>query len=106
MFYIMLYVTKEQKQVFNYLALGNGYAYHITHPVQSEVERAQSHHQLLLLWLMNAATFQQEISAPLAVSYVMGYGDIYQSHIYSPIYWTGFAHILSSIFCQNEYVIF
>ena len=42
MFYVMLYATKDQKQVFNYSALGNGYPYHITHPVQSEVERAVS----------------------------------------------------------------
>ncbi len=101
-FYVTSYATKNQKQVFNYSALGNGYSYHVTHPVRSEIEGAQSHHQLLLLRLMNAASFQQEISAPLAVAYLMGYGDVYRSHIYSPIYWSGFVRHLTSSFSQNE----
>ena len=97
-FYVTSYATKNQKMIFNYSALVKGYTYHITHPSSQDVEGAQGDNKLLLFRLMNAISYQQEIAAPLAVSYLMGYGDVYRSHSYTAIYWSAFARELKTIF--------
>lgn len=97
------YATKNQKIIFNYLALVKGYTYHITHPSSQDVEGTQGDNKLLLYRLMNAISFQQEIAAPLAVSYLMGYGDVYRSHSYTAIYWSAFARELKAIFVYLQY---
>ena len=62
------------------------------------MEDAQGNNKLLLFRLMNAIGYQQEIAAPLAVSYLTGYGDVYRSHSYTAIYWSAFARELKAIF--------
>lgn len=104
MFYVTSYATKNQKRIFNYLALEKAYVYHITRPSSANMEDVQSQHKLLLLRLMNAATYEQEIAAPMAVAYLMGNGDVYWSHTYTPIYWSAFAHQLRLLFPSIWYV--
>jgi hypothetical protein len=68
------------------------------------MDGTQSQHQLLLLRLMNAVTYEQEIAAPLAVAYLMGHGDVYRSHTYSAIYWSGFTQHLRTCIPPVEYI--
>jgi len=54
----------------------------------------QSTQHLLLFRLVNAINREQELVAPMVVSYLMGFGEVYRSHHYSPIYWSSFVHFL------------
>ena len=87
-YYITSYQTKKQGQNFNMSAvLTKGYAYHCQRPYIDSL-RDQQH--LLLFRLVHCINREQELAAPMVISYLMGWGDTYRSHHYSPIYWASF----------------
>jgi hypothetical protein len=93
-FYISLYATKKQKGHYNQSAiLAQGLAYQLQRDDYSLglLERNRK----LLLRCEFATLRQQELSAPMVMSYLMGWGDTFSSHRYISVYWSSFvAHLL------------
>ena len=56
--------------------------------------------RLLLFRLVHAINREQELAAPMVISYLMGWGDTYRSHHYSPIYWGSFVAELLHVYPQ------
>ncbi|CAK5281207.1 unnamed protein product [Mycena citricolor] len=96
--YIVGYAAKPQMRHHNTSAiLAKGYAYHVAHPNTMAGELVTSlrdKQQLMLFCLIHAINREQELGAPMVVSYLMGWGDRYHSHNYVPIYWTSFVSAL------------
>lgn len=98
-FYTMVYAAKKQNRTHNLSAImAKGYAYHIQQLNDSTsaeyIEQLRNEQQLLLFRLVNAINQEQEIAAPMVISYLMGWGDTYRSHHYTPIYWSTFVGFL------------
>ena len=88
-FYITSYQTKKQGRNFNMSAvLAKGFAYHSQRT--SYLESLRDQHRLLLFRLVHTINREQELAAPMVMSYLMGWGDTYRSHHYTPIYWSSF----------------
>ncbi|CAK5284216.1 unnamed protein product [Mycena citricolor] len=92
--YVVGYAAKPQMRHHNISAiLANGYAYHVAHPntmAGELVESLRDKQRLLLFRLVHAINREQELGAPMVISYLMGWGDNYRSHNYVPIYWSSF----------------
>ncbi|EMD31208.1 hypothetical protein CERSUDRAFT_78293 [Gelatoporia subvermispora B] len=88
-FYILGYALKKQARHFNLSSImAKGYVYHSE---RSEyLDSLQDNQRLLLFWLVHTINREQELSAPMVISYLMGWGDIYRSHRYSVVYWSSF----------------
>jgi len=96
-FYITSYQTKKQGQNYNISAvLAKGYAYHAKQTMY--LESLCDQHQLLLFQLMQTINCEQELAAPMMMSYLMGWEDTYRSHHYTPIYWSSFISSLLKVF--------
>lgn len=54
--------------------------------------------RLLLFRLVHTINREQELAAPMVMSYLMGWGDTYRSHHYTPIYWSSFVFALLTAF--------
>ncbi|KIM66136.1 hypothetical protein SCLCIDRAFT_110680 [Scleroderma citrinum Foug A] len=92
-FYIMTYQTKKQGRSHNMSAiLAKGFAYHASKSTYLENIRDQQ--RLLLFCLVHTINREQELAAPMVMSYLMGWGDTYRSHHYVPIYWSSFVSTL------------
>lgn len=91
-FYVTTYVAKKQSCSFNLMVLlADGYTFHTTHPNPKYLEDIRKNNRLLLFYLLNHINHEQELAAPMVVSYLMGWGNTYTSHTFSLIYWTQFA---------------
>jgi hypothetical protein len=92
-FYITSYAAKKQSKSHNLSAiLAKGFAYH---QKQSAYHDEVRHNQQLLLFrLIEAINREQEIAAPMLMSYLMGWGDSKTSHQYAPIYLSGIRGVL------------
>ena len=77
--------------------LTKGYAFHCQRPY---VDTLRNQQRLLLFRLVHAINREQELAAPMVISYLMGWGDTYRSHHYSPIYWASFVAELLRIYPQ------
>lgn len=90
-YYVTSYAAKKQGKNYNMSAVtADAYAYHITHThpeYAADLRRSQS---LLLSRVVHTINREQELSAPMVMSYLMGWGDVYCSHAYTPIYWSSF----------------
>ena len=96
-YYVTAYAAKKQGKEFNLSAiLADAYAYHDTHPNVSYVGDIRAQQRLLLFCLVHAINRQQQLGAPMVMSYLMGWGDVYRSHTYSYLYWTSFSAALLS----------
>ena len=92
-FYITSYQTKKQGRNFNMSAvLTKGFAFHAKCTSYNETLRDQQ--RLMLFRLVNMINREQELAAPMVMSYLMGWGDTYRSHRYMPIYWSSFEGLL------------
>lgn len=92
-FYVTAYQTKKQGKNHNMSAiLAKGFAYHSERNTYLNSLRDQQ--RLLLFRLVHTINREQELAAPMVVSYLMGWGDTYRSHHYVPIYWSSFVSIL------------
>jgi hypothetical protein len=94
-FYITSYATKKQGKCFNLsTVLSQAYAYHMNHLDQKYIDSLRDSQRMLLLRIVHAINREQEISAPMVISYLMGWGDVYKSHNYAPVYWSSFVGAL------------
>jgi Helitron helicase-like domain at N-terminus len=94
-FYITMYTAKKQGKTHNLSAiLAKGFTYHYNHPNPKYLNNLQDDQRLFLFRLLQAINREQEIAAPMVISYLMGWGDVYRSHTYSPIVWPSFVRAL------------
>lgn len=99
--YATTYAAKKQGRNFNVSAvMAKTYAYHLDNleSVERYVDGIRDVQRLLLFRIVHALNREQELAAPLVVSYLMGWEDTYHSHHYSPIYWSSFVHALLQTF--------
>ncbi|KAJ7031924.1 hypothetical protein C8F04DRAFT_959644 [Mycena alexandri] len=96
------YAAKNQHRNYNISAiLAKGYAYHLANLDRAraqEVDELRDKQRLLLFRLVHAINREQELGAPMVISYLMGWGDVYRSHHYTPIYWSSFVGALLGSF--------
>ncbi|KAM6491259.1 hypothetical protein JOM56_013498, partial [Amanita muscaria] len=98
-FYVTSYAAKKQGKHFNMSAvLADGFAFHLNHPRSAYLEDIRDNQRLLLFRLVHSINREQELSAPMVMSYLMGWGDVYRSHTYSAIYWSSFVAALFKCF--------
>ena len=96
-FYITTYQTKKQGHNFNMSAiLVKGFAYHSQR--NSYLDSLRDWHRLLLFRLVHTINREQELAAPMVMSYLMGWGDAYCSHHYTTIYWSSFVSKLLKVY--------
>ncbi|KAF9239070.1 hypothetical protein BU15DRAFT_47122 [Melanogaster broomeanus] len=94
-FYVTGYQTKKQGKSYNVSAvMARGYAQHLER--QRNIFGEQQ--RLLLFRVVHAINREQELSAPMVISYLMGWGDTYRSHHYTPVYWSAFTQYLEAEF--------
>ncbi len=98
-FYVSSYAGKKQGKNFNMSAvIADGFAYNEAHRKVEYMNSIREQHRLLLFRLVNAINREQELAAPMVVSYVMGWDDVKTSHTYSPLYWSSFLGALYRAF--------
>ena len=98
-FYVTSYAAKKQGKNYNVSAvMADGYAYHLEHPKAKYVDSIRDQQRLLLFRLVHSINREQELAGPMVISYLMGWGDVFRSHTYSPIYWSSFVNALYTVF--------
>ncbi|KAJ7130993.1 hypothetical protein C8R44DRAFT_839124 [Mycena epipterygia] len=101
-YYVNGYAAKSQQRNNNISAiLAKGFAYHLANLNSSStkyVDDLRDVQRLLLFRLVHAINREQELGAPMVISYLMGWGDTYPSHRYAPIYWSSFVGALFRAF--------
>ena len=98
-FYVTSYAAKKQGKNHNMSAImAQGFAYHLDHPNPAYVNNLRDQQQLLLFRLVNTINREQELTTPMVMSYLMGWGDVFRSHTYTPIYWSSVVGTLYKIF--------
>jgi Helitron helicase-like domain at N-terminus len=103
--YTTTYVAKKQNKNYNASAvMARGYAYHLDRLDGSNayLDGVRDVQRMLLFRLVNALNGEQEFAAPMVISYLMGWGDTYRSHHYSPIYWSSFVQTLLKTFPELQ----
>jgi len=96
MFYVTMYQTKKQGKNYNLSAvMAKGHGFHVEQQRDGQfLHGVRDQQRLLLFRVVNTINREQELSAPMVISYLMGWGDTYRSHHYSPIYWSSFVNAL------------
>lgn len=98
-FYVTSYAAKKQGKNYNVSAImADGYAYHLEHPKSEYVDSIRDQQRLLLFRLVHSINREQELAGPMVISYLMGWGDVFRSHTYSPIFWGTFTSVLYATF--------
>lgn len=98
-FYITKYATKPQNRSYNRSAIeAKAFLYHTDKAHDERSRSLKDRNRLLLFRAINLQNRQQEISGPQASSYVLGWGDVYRSHFYAPIYTTVLRRALVKVF--------
>ncbi|KAJ3870374.1 hypothetical protein F5051DRAFT_341918, partial [Lentinula edodes] len=102
-YYIFNYALKKQGKNFNLSAIfAKGRAYHEEN--NQYRDSLQESQRLLLFRLCHAVNREQELAAPMVISYLMGWDDIYRSHHYTAIYWSSFMGALFKAFPDLQQV--
>ena len=87
--YIFSYTGKKQGKNHNVSALmAKGYAFHGQR--RETTDSLRDEQRLLIFRLVHTINREQELAAPMVMSYLMGWGDIYRSHHYTAIFWSSF----------------
>ena len=98
-FYVTSYAAKKQGKNYNVSAvMADGYAYHLKHPKPEYVDSIWDQQHLLLFCLVHSINREQELVGPMVILYLMGWGDVFCSHAYLPIYWSSFMNALYTAF--------
>ncbi|THH14182.1 hypothetical protein EW146_g6117 [Bondarzewia mesenterica] len=96
-FYITMYATKKQGRTYNASALlAKGLMFHFRNT--DYIADLRNHQRLLLTRATTILNREQEIAAPLVMSYLMGWDDRFQSHHYTPVFWSSFVRALETEF--------
>ncbi len=94
--YITNYATKKQQRSSNISALlAESHAFRVKDKRNSDTKEASKR---LIQGCANTLTRDREFSSPEIMSYLMGWGDRYQSHTYIPIYWDTIVRTLKERF--------
>jgi hypothetical protein len=110
-YYFVGYSAKKQGRYPNLSAImAKGYAYHLENRFgRRYIEGLHDSQQLLIFRLVNTINREQELAGPMVISYLMGWGDTFKSHHYSPIFWSSFSHELLERFPNlqksSQYVV-
>ena len=95
-FYITAYATKKQKKTHNLSALmATALPYHNDNPRYEDI---RERNRLLVYRCLNVINRETELSGPQVAAYLMGYGDTYTSHHYTPLYTSLFFGTLKHMF--------
>ncbi|KAH9045127.1 hypothetical protein EDB84DRAFT_1243980, partial [Lactarius hengduanensis] len=95
--YITYYVAKKQRDSSNTSALlAKTLAYHRSTEQRNSVLSAI--HKKLIQQCANSLSWQQELSAPEVVGYLMGWGDHFISHHFETIHWYSVVKLLMNTF--------
>ena len=98
-FYVSSYTGKKQGKNYNLSAvMADTFAYHVAHPISKYMQDLREQQRLLLFRVVNAVNREQELAAPMVVSYLMGWSDVKTSHTYAPLYWSSFMGHLCQTF--------
>ncbi|KAI9069200.1 hypothetical protein FKP32DRAFT_1608522 [Trametes sanguinea] len=98
-FYVSSYASKKQGRNYNMSAvLAKGFAYDAEHQRPEYKEDLRERQCLLIFRLIHSINREQELAAPMVMSYLMGWNDIKTSHTYSPLYWSSFVGALMRAF--------
>jgi hypothetical protein len=95
--YVSYYQTKKQGKTFNLSSI-------VARGLQTHAKRTEyadnllERQRLLIFRLVHTINREQELAAPLVMSYLMGWDDNLLSHNYSAIYWSSFVAALLSSF--------
>lgn len=98
--YITNYATKKQQRSTNISALLAD-----SHAFRSQKKRTQETkdaNKKLIQGCANSLTRDREFSSPEIMSYLMGWGDRYESHTYVTIYWDSVGRSLKRQFPQLD----
>lgn len=99
--YMTNYGTKNQNKFFNYSAfVARGILYDLQRGSDKYLHDVRERGRLLIIRCANSVNNEQELSAPQVISYLMGWGDVYRSHNYVPLYWAAFARQLRRTFAE------
>nr|VWO93936.1 Vacuolar protein sorting-associated protein 4 [Ganoderma boninense] len=102
-FYVSSYTGKKQGKNYNMSAvMADAFAYHESHPLPQYAQQIREQQRLLLFRIINAVNREQELAAPMVISYLMGWGDVKMSHTYAPLYWTSFVSRLTDCFPELQ----
>ncbi|KIO00044.1 hypothetical protein M404DRAFT_153575 [Pisolithus tinctorius Marx 270] len=83
-FYVTAYAMKKQKKSHNLSVLmASALAYHKNDPWYEDIHERN---RLLLYCCINVINREAELSGPQVVAYIMGYGNMFKSHNYAPLY--------------------
>jgi hypothetical protein len=98
-FYVTSYTAKKQGRNFNLSAIMEKvFIYDREHANSTKFEDIRDRQRLLIFRTINTINREQELAAPMVISYLMGWGNVYRSHHYSPIYWSTFTSSLFKAF--------
>ena len=78
--------------------MAQGFAYHLDHPKPKYVDDLRDQHRLLLFQLVHTINREQELATPMVMSYLMGWGEVFCTHTYTPIYWSAVVSALYKMF--------
>lgn len=96
-FYCTCYASKKLKRSYNVSALiAKRYAFDQSRDAESE--GLQNAGRKMLIRCLETIRKEQEIAAPLVMSFLMGWGDVYCSHRFETVYWTSFVTLLLETF--------
>jgi len=99
-YYVTGHSYKNQQNNPNISAvITPNFAYHIKRSKYIEILHDQQ--CLLLFRIVNAMNSNQELAAPMVISFLMGWGDTFMSHSYTPVYWSTF---ISSLLKEHPYL--
>ena len=80
-FYMTSYAAKKQGPNFNLSAImAQAFPYQLDHLDPAYMDQLQDSQRLLLFQLVHAINHEQELAAPIVMSYLMGWGDVFHSH--------------------------
>lgn len=85
--YITTYATKKQKKTYNRSSLlAKGLHFHFQE--SSTINDARRRNKLLLFRCLHSLGREAERSGAQVISYLMGWGDVFASHTYVPVFWS------------------
>ncbi|KAI9057349.1 hypothetical protein FKP32DRAFT_1615465 [Trametes sanguinea] len=98
-FYVSSYASKKQGRNYNMSSImASGFAFDAKHQRPEYTQDIRQRSRLLLFRLIHAVNREQELAAPMVISYLMGWNDTKTSHTYSPLYWSSFSAALRHAF--------
>ncbi|KAI4527077.1 hypothetical protein K523DRAFT_251835 [Schizophyllum commune Tattone D] len=84
-YYCTTYTGKKQQKTHSMSAImAKAHAYHLASG--DYLDDVLERQRLFLFRLVHSVNSEQELAAPMVISYLMGWGDVYASHKYTPIY--------------------